>query len=61
MFPWITENLATILISAILIAICTGIIIKLCRNKKEGKTSCGCGCSGCAMKDMCHSQTTKNK
>ena len=23
-------------------------------DKKNGKSSCGCGCSGCAMKDACH-------
>lgn len=54
MFAWITTNLATIIIAAVLIAVCTLIIIKLRRDKKKGKTSCGCGCSGCAMKGMCH-------
>ena len=29
-------------------------------DKKQGKTSCGCGCSACAMKDMCHSQNPQN-
>ena len=60
MFIWITENLATILISALLIAICTVIILKLRRDKKKGKTSCGCACSGCAMSGMCHAQTKKD-
>jgi hypothetical protein len=24
------------------------------KNKKQGKSSCGCGCSSCGMKDSCH-------
>ncbi|MBE6665085.1 MAG: FeoB-associated Cys-rich membrane protein [Ruminococcaceae bacterium] len=60
---WLSQNLATILISLVLIAVCALIIFRMRRNKKQGKSSCGCGCSTCAMKDMCHSQNeqkTKN-
>ena len=60
MFAWITTNLATIIIAAVLITVCTLIIIKLRRDKKKGKTSCGCGCSGCAMKGMCHPDKQKD-
>ena len=59
MSDWITQNLATILISLVLIAVCTLIIIKMRRDKKKGKTSCGCGCANCAMSGMCHSQANK--
>ncbi len=57
MLAWITANLSTIIISLLLIVVCTAIIIKIRRDKKKGKSSCGCGCSGCAMSGMCHSQT----
>ncbi len=56
MLDWFYGNLATILISLVLITVCALIILKIRRDKKQGKTSCGCGCSGCAMKDMCHAQ-----
>jgi hypothetical protein len=55
MFSWIYENLATILISAALIAICAAIIVSKVRARRQGKSSCGCGCSNCAMNGTCHS------
>ena len=39
MFDWIAQNLGTLLISAVLIAIVTSIIISLIRQKKRGKSS----------------------
>lgn len=54
MINFLTENLATIIISGILILICSAIIAQQIKNKKNGKTSCGCGCSGCAMSSICH-------
>ena len=53
MFSWIYENLATILISAALIAICAAIIVSKVRARRQGKSSCGC--SNCAMNGTCHS------
>lgn len=57
MLSWIRENLGTILICAILLAIVTSIIIYLIRQKKRGKSSCGCNCAHCAMHGQCHSGT----
>ncbi len=54
MIMWISENIATIIICIILTTLVIGIIASLIRNKKRGKSSCGCGCSGCAMSDSCH-------
>lgn len=59
MLNWIAENLATILICAILILIVFLIIRYLLRQKKAGKSSCGCGCVNCAMHGQCHSTHTK--
>ncbi len=47
---------ATILICIGLGAILCAIVIKLIRDKKRGKTYCGCGCSNCAMSQICHSK-----
>ena len=60
MLNWIAENLATILICAILILIVFLIIRYLLRQKKAGKSSCGCGCANCAMHGQCHSQGCKH-
>ncbi|MBQ3490497.1 MAG: FeoB-associated Cys-rich membrane protein [Clostridia bacterium] len=56
MLNWLSQNISTILIALGLFCLCFAIIRKILRDKKQGKTSCGCGCSGCAMKDMCHAQ-----
>lgn len=46
----------TIIALIVLVLIVGGLIAKLIIDKVKGKSSCSCGCSGCAMKDMCHSQ-----
>ena len=54
MFTWISENIGTIFIGAILAAAVAAVIVHMVRNKKRGRSSCGCGCSGCAMNGSCH-------
>lgn len=53
---WLAENWLTIVITLIIAAIFLAIVIKGIHNKKTGKSSCGCGCSGCANADFCHSK-----
>ena len=53
MWKWLTENLATVIIAVILLAALTAIAVKLIRNKKPGKSSCGCGCKTCALSGKC--------
>ncbi len=47
---------ATVLICIGLGAILCAIVVKLIRDKKRGKSSCGCGCTQCAMSELCHKQ-----
>lgn len=54
MLAWITENIGTILISAVLLLVVVLIIRKLVKDKKKGKSSCGCNCTHCAMSGSCH-------
>ena len=54
MLQWIGANLGTILVCLVLLAIVTFIIIYLVRQKKQGKSSCGCNCAHCAMHGSCH-------
>ena len=53
MIAWIISNLATIIISAVLIIVVAVVIAGMARNKRKGKSSCGCGCAGCAMNGSC--------
>lgn len=59
MLEWILANLATILICVFLAVVVGLIVFSMVKEKKSGKSSCGCGCSGCAMKDQCHKNETK--
>lgn len=61
MLSFITDNLGTIIVCAVVLSAVTGIIIYMVRQKKKGKTSCGCNCAGCALKDSCHKQTETDK
>ena len=49
-----TENIGTIQNSAGLLLIVVLIIVKLVKDKKKGKSSCGCNCAHCAMSGSCH-------
>ena len=59
MLAWITENIGTILISAVLLLVVVLIIRKLVKDKKKGKSSCGCNCAHCAMSGSCHGAAEK--
>lgn len=61
MLNWIANNIATILISLGLLLIVCAIIIKFVKDKKKGKSSCGCNCGHCAMAGSCHSNGRKKK
>lgn len=54
MLTWLANNIGTIIICAVIIAIVCLIIFFRVKNKKAGKSSCGCGCSNCAMNGACH-------
>lgn len=54
MLTWISENMATIIICAVLLLIVAAILAGLIRDKKKGRSSCGCGCANCPMNGSCH-------
>ncbi len=54
MLTWLMENMATIIISAVLVLMVSMSIASIVRSKRKGKSSCGCGCAGCAMNGACH-------
>ncbi|MBE6622583.1 MAG: FeoB-associated Cys-rich membrane protein [Ruminococcaceae bacterium] len=47
-------NLPTTIGVIIVAVIFVAIVAREIYNRKKGKSSCSCGCSGCAMKDKCH-------
>ena len=59
MLVWLQHNAGTIVIGALVACLVAGLAWKLIRDKKQGKSSCSCGCGGCALKDQCHSGKTE--
>lgn len=56
MLSFINENLATIIVGAVVAAIFAAVVINLVRDRKLKKNSCGCGgcgCSGCPSAKNC--------
>ena len=51
---WLFENLGTILVGAAVLLAVVLILVKMWKDKKKGVSSCGCGCSSCAMAGTCH-------
>lgn len=54
MLSWIAANFANIVICAVLIAITAAIIIHMIREKRKGKSSCGC--ADCPMNGNCREE-----
>jgi len=58
MLKFLIDNLASIIIMALIAAALAGAIIKIVRDKKNG-SSCSSGCGGCAYSEGCKSVNIK--
>ena len=56
MLTWLCENAATLVIGGLLLAAVAAIVVKIVRDRKKGKSTCGCGCSSCPMGGACQSK-----
>lgn len=54
MLAWVSQNIANIIIGTVILAVILLIIASMIWKKKQGKTSCGCGCKDCGMSEICH-------
>ena len=54
MLNFLAENWGSLLIGLVIAVIVVLIAVKLCRDRKKGRTSCGCGCDHCPSSGMCH-------
>ena len=55
MIAWIAYTIGTITAAAIILAIAVTAFFVILKDKKKGKSSCGCNCAHCAMAGSCHS------
>lgn len=56
MLAWLSANIGTILIALALVCVVALVIVKMCRDKKKGRSSCGGNCGHCPMGGSCHSR-----
>lgn len=56
MLQWFSANAGTLVLCILLLAVVALIVRSLLRQRKQGKSSCGCNCAHCAMHGSCHSQ-----
>lgn len=54
MVSWIISNMGNIIVSILVVAVVAFVIFKMVSDRRKGKSSCGCGCSDCAMNGQCH-------
>ena len=54
MWEFFVNNLATIIISLLLLLVVVLIIRKMVKDRKKGRSPCGCGCNDCPSSSMCH-------
>lgn len=54
MFNWLSLNWASLVIGLAVAAIVAAVIVKMIRDKKQHKSTCGCSCSGCPGSAYCH-------
>ncbi|MDD2956512.1 MAG: FeoB-associated Cys-rich membrane protein [Oscillospiraceae bacterium] len=56
MLNFVLENWGTIAVALVLAATVALVLFRLIRNHRQGRSSCGCGCSSCPMNGKCHTQ-----
>ncbi len=54
MIEFISNNLPSIIVGAVILGVFVAVVIKLVRDKKNHKSSCSCGCAGCPNAGICH-------
>ena len=54
MLDFLTANLGNIIVLAVLLLAVVLIIISMRRDRKNGKSSCGCSCANCPSAGICH-------
>ena len=56
MLEFISENIGSILVLLLVVAVIGALLFGFIRNKKKGVSSCSCGCSDCPMGKSCQQE-----
>lgn len=60
MLDFLLDNIATIIVCIILVALIFLALFRLYRDRKNGKSPCGHNCNECPHGDFCKSKSDKN-
>ncbi len=60
MLLWLQQNWGTLTVLSVLAVLIALIVFFQIRARREGKSSCGCGCGGCAMQGVCRKDNKKD-
>lgn len=62
MLDFLVQNWGTLLVGAAVLAVVLAVLFKMVWDKKQGKSSCSCGCGGCSgCGGACHGTELKKK
>ncbi|MBR2465160.1 MAG: FeoB-associated Cys-rich membrane protein [Clostridia bacterium] len=61
MLAWLQQNWGNVVILGVIALIVGAILFSYVRKKRQGKSTCLCGCSQCAMQGICHQQKKGNE
>ena len=56
---FLKNNAGTLAVALVLTAVIVLIAVRIVKNKKNGKSTCSCGCSNCPMSASCHGKSEK--
>ena len=56
MAEWLSQNIGTIVVGLVLLAVVILIVRIMMRDKKQGKSSCGGNCASCGACGCCHNK-----
>lgn len=60
MLAFMQQNMATILISAVVFGLVAAVAIKMIKDRRKGASGCGCGCDRCPSARSCHTAKQPN-
>lgn len=55
MAAWLQANWGSLIVGLVLLAVVCAILAHMFRQHRDGQGGCGCGCSDCPSKGICHS------
>ena len=56
MLDWIASNYGTVLVLLLVVGAVVAVICGMVKDKRQGKSSCGCSCGNCPMSGKCHGE-----